>query len=61
VVPRRKEGNSEDSVGRVYVEFEHENYAIVAYLLLQGKVYDNREIRVEFYDARLYADKIIWI
>lgn len=58
VIPRKKDGFSDDAIGRVYCEFEHENYAIVAFLLLQGKVYDNRELRVEFYDAHLYADKI---
>lgn len=58
VVPRKKDNHSADAVGRVYLEYEHENYAMVGYLLLQGKQYDGIELRVEFYDAHLYADKI---
>ena len=37
VIPRIKDGMPEESVGRVYVEFENENYGIIAFLLLQGK------------------------
>jgi splicing factor U2AF subunit len=40
LVPRKKDNHPEEAVGRVYVEFENENYSIVAYLLLQGKQYD---------------------
>lgn len=58
VIPRRKDGHPDEAVGKVYVEFEHENYSIVAYLLLGGKVYDGRETKVEFYDAHLFADKV---
>lgn len=59
VVPRKKDKYPEEAVGRVYAEFEHEHYAIIAYLMLQGKQYDGKDIRVEFYDAHLYADKIL--
>ena len=34
VVPRLKDGYQREAVGKVFCEFEHENYAIVAYLLL---------------------------
>lgn len=58
LVPRQKDKHSIESIGKVYLEFEHENYAIVCYLLLQGKQYDGMDVRVEFYDAHLFADKI---
>jgi hypothetical protein len=59
LVPRRKDGHPTEAVGKVFIEFEHENFAIVAYLLLQGKVYDRRDVRVDFYDAHLFADKVL--
>ena len=34
LVPRKKDNHPVESIGKVYLEFEHENYAIVGYLLL---------------------------
>jgi len=34
IIPRLKDNHPDESVGRIYVEFENENYAIIAYLLL---------------------------
>jgi hypothetical protein len=34
IIPRIKDNHPDESVGRIYVEFENENYAIIAYLLL---------------------------
>lgn len=58
IIPRIKDNHPDESVGRIYVEFENENYAIIAYLLLQGKKYDNKDIGIEFYDAHLFADQV---
>ncbi|CAD8062901.1 unnamed protein product [Paramecium primaurelia] len=56
VVPRKKDGYSE-GIGKVFVEFENEQFAKIAIILLQNKKYDGREIDISFYDPRLYADK----
>ena len=58
IIPRLKDESEEGSIGKVYVEFENEKYAMIAYVLLVGKIYDGNEINVDFYDAALYADKI---
>ena len=34
IIPRKKDKQSEESVGKVYIEFEHENYAVVGFLML---------------------------
>ena len=34
IIPRKKDKYSDEAIGKVYVEFEHENYAIVAYLMV---------------------------
>lgn len=44
IIPRRCEGYEESALGRVYAEFENENYAKIAMILLTGKSYDGKEI-----------------
>ena len=34
IIPRRRDECDESALGKVYVEFENEKYAIIAYILL---------------------------
>lgn len=57
VIPRRKDGCHE-GVGKVFVEFENEQYAKLGVIFLNGQRYDGKELAVTFYDPRHYSDKM---
>lgn len=58
IIPRRKDGYERESIGWVYVEYENENYANIAKYVLKGKKYDNILIDTNYYDPKMFTDKI---
>lgn len=46
-------------VGSVFVEFRDKKSAEIGLKLLKGRIYDGREIMVNYIDEKLYYDELI--